>query len=462
MDDMDGMCQAWDRRPRRSVWDQAGRWADDWPLLIALALAAAAYLYLQVWNPLVPPGAHPLRLDFLGWAGHANDFKHLYLGAWLLRLGQNPYDAGLMLALARDYGFSTVNPYVYLPFTAQVLMPLTALSPEGALRVWFFVNHGCVLGALALMATALGATARQRLAIAAALVALAAVWFPLTRTLTAGQLNAALLVLIVGFWRAQSAHRPALAGAALAFAALFKIIPAFLVLPLLLRRRWATLGWTAGWGLALLTPSLLWHGPGRYLEFLPSLRDMGYGRSVWAQFGARFYSDPFNLSINAFLHRALAENPVLTPWATLPPAVANIGALVAALLLIGAYIATVARAGSAGAADPSKPAGPPPPYQRITDLDLALAIPVMLLVPSLYWDHYALMLIPALILIARHDRRPATVAALAVAALLTGAPQGFFMTLPAPGWAMPLLYNMGLWGTLLALGAGARACWKKG
>ncbi|MCH8334252.1 hypothetical protein IIC65_09990, partial [Candidatus Sumerlaeota bacterium] len=71
---------------------------------------------------------------------HNNDFKHLWLGAKILAEGASPYDPRIMGIGARQYGFGTINPFVYPPSTGLMLRPFAGLSFERAEAAWFWIN----------------------------------------------------------------------------------------------------------------------------------------------------------------------------------------------------------------------------------------------------------------------------------------------------------------------------------
>ena len=186
----------------------------------------AMLLGTVVWYAVFRVAA-PLRYEPLTGGFHGNDFKHIYLGAWMLPRGLDPYDAAALRRTASLRGFATVNPYVYLPFTGLVLSPLAALDPPDALRVWFATNHVLLFGALALMFWSLRIAPSVRNF--AVVVGLAAVCWPLHRTLTAGQLNCALLFLYALVFSLERRRLWLLAGGVAAFAFLFKLAPGILL-----------------------------------------------------------------------------------------------------------------------------------------------------------------------------------------------------------------------------------------
>jgi len=424
--------------------DKRSAWMRALPLA-ATAAVLALYGYRQIWLlAAVPAGARDkyptARIH------QANDFKHLYFGAVLVRMGESPYDETAMRQMARLAGVS-VNPYVYLPFTAQAMWPLSYLTLRRAIETWFVFNQFFLLSSLALIALAWPSCRHQ--AAFVALVLVGAGWYPLTRTLTAGQLNCALLFLIAAHWRAAERGWNWLAGLALALAALFKIAPAFLILALLLQRRRRLLDWSVGWGAVLLLASVLWCGPGRYLEFIPVLRQMGYGESTWADVGFDFYRQPFNQSFNAFFHRALTQNPATQPLINAGPDLANALTVgVSLALLLGAASLIMMNRGREFLRQAGEDG-----QREMNDLDLAISVIVMLLLPSLYWDHYGVLLLLPGAIIAQYSRHWWTLALVAVASALIAIPQGFFFSLaPSPPHGVGvLLFSMELWGTLLLL-----------
>ncbi|MCX7046972.1 MAG: glycosyltransferase family 87 protein [Candidatus Sumerlaeota bacterium] len=439
-------------------------------LFLVMAGIFSLYCYRQIWVLVAPlPGQQNVNVrDYVGRL-HSNDFKHLYFGAKILRLGESPYDPITMMRLAQQHGVS-VNPYVYLPFTAQVMAPLSLMTLHDAIWTWFWLNHVFLAAAFVLIAFLW--PRQRRMTAFLAMVAVAALFYPLTRTLTAGQMNCALLLMLAIYWLAASKGRYGVAGAALAVAALFKIAPALLILVLLRQRRWRLAAWSMGWGAALLILSALWCGPGRYTEFIPILKQMGYGTSVWSkEAGFDFYRDPFNQSFNAFFHRALTDNPTTQPWVNAGAAAANQATIAATLIVLaagGTIIAMKRRNHSAqnpelGTRNPELGTRNSEPGTRnpelgtrnwcLDDLDLAIGVILMLLTPSLYWDHYAVLLFLPIALILRHSPRPWIIAAVAIAGILIAIPQGFFFQCAdkwfARGGLGVLMFSMQLWATLL-------------
>jgi len=329
---------------------------------------------------------------------HQNDFKHLWAGTVLVRQGISPYDADALFEVAKLSGLGAINPYVYLPFTAQAMLPLGFLSFEAAAQTWFVVNHLLLWAGLVLLLTARppddAAPPRSwRLAWVGAAVAAAGASFAFYRTLTAGQLNMVLFAGFAAVFHLLSRRREGAAGTVAAFIALFKIAPGILLLHFILMRRWRALVAMIVAGGALALVSMLHVGPRTYLDFIPVARQMSYGSSTWSH-AATFYRDPFNQSINSFAHHAFSGLSGETqPWYDIGPAKANLLTAAASLLLLALTVAAGWMAhtperwrdtADTPADTPSQPRAMP----RHERAFFGAVVMIGLLLPSLMWDHY--------------------------------------------------------------------------
>src|SRR5690606_9376477 len=100
----------------------------------------------------------------------------------------------------------------------------------------------------------------------------------------AGQLNAVLFAgyaaVFLGLMRG---WHPGVVGGLAAFLALFKLTPGILLIYFLCTRRWLHAAWMAGIGVGLTAMGMVLSGPRVWIDFLPVLSDMGYGKSTWAE-----------------------------------------------------------------------------------------------------------------------------------------------------------------------------------
>ena len=338
---------------------------------VALAAALGCYGWYQIHLPLN-------RL-------HSNDFKHMYLGAKIMRQGHSPYDAERLLYEAREHRFQTILPYVYPPFTGIVLMPLSYLPFGKALLVWFFISHVLMLAAINLIICSV--YGRWSPAPAAFWVFYAALFFPLTRNLTAGQLNVALLFCYALIWYFHEKQKPIAVGFATAFGTMFKISPAILFLYFIWERQWKNLLWGGFFTAGILLVSIAFVGWQTHREFIPLARQMSFGRSTWEEYGHDFYRQPVNQSFNSFFHHSMTKNPHTNPLLKLPKPYADKMTMLVSLILLVAVLYCARSKSQWNLSD----------YRE--QRDYALFIMLSLFLPSLCWDHYLVQMFYPMIVI---------------------------------------------------------------
>lgn len=189
------------------------------------------------------------------------DFSVYYTAAGLIsdHLGGRLYDeaasgvdpqrrqagAGTVFAQeAKRRGIAKVDLYVYPPILAQILRPFSRLRIRDALLAWRLTNCCFILLVSMCLSYLLPGTSR-RYAVPALLLGMLS-FSPLWQALHYGQVTLVLLGLIslgvllqfVG-WQRASAF-------ALAVAALIKLTPLLLLLPMLVWREWRWARWFAG------------------------------------------------------------------------------------------------------------------------------------------------------------------------------------------------------------------------
>lgn len=375
---------------------------------------------------------------------HSNDFKHLWLGPWLLEHGVSPYDAAKLRLAAAERGWA-INPFVYLPTTGLLLAPLTRLRFEAALVLWYWLNWLLAWGTLWLAPSWLGLPRPGRARLAAAVFLVAAL--PFLRQLSAGQMNVVTAALLVWAAGALRRERHWQLGLALALGFAWKIAPLALILALLPMRRWRALGWATLFSALLLGAALWRYGVPVHREAFEVVSQMGYGQSTWADVND-FYRDPFNQSFNALYHHLLTLNPYTTPWFEGTPVLANRATLLTMLMLAGLWFVVTLlvywqKPGrTPGRARPRLEA----PTPGVTIFMAATLL--MLLSPSLMWDHYCVQALPALMWIFGHDaflrrRSEGVLALFALGAITVPIVHPYYNHGPAI-----LLMSLRLWGVL--------------
>jgi hypothetical protein len=210
--------------------------------IFLLIIAAGALLGLIMLAPLS---------DITQWGIDGNVFR---AGAKALRLGESPYDEPAILRHADGGPVGNIHNFVYAPFFALLLGPLSWFSAEAGLRLWFVANLIMYFASALLLLNAINwkPTPKGFLVLMLALVAFP----PLRTTLIIGQSTIFLL-----FWFAISyfllkRNRAFLSGLALSLS-FFKPHLVLLLPFYVLKRQWYVLvGWSIGVMLSLLP---FWH-----------------------------------------------------------------------------------------------------------------------------------------------------------------------------------------------------------
>lgn len=364
------------RKPNLSFW-------------ITAFVLGIVYIYLQV-IPLI--GTHGEG----SYKSNQNDFKHIYLGAQIMAEGSSPYDADLMIITAgakrtEDYRFQSILPYVYLPFTGIVIMPLSWLEFDQAADTFQIINHLCLIGGLVLLCFAMKRRWNWK---TACLIFLPIIFnWCVYRSHNAGQLNSVLFFgACLLFWMLTKGLKAQWVGLAAAFLMLFKITPGIFLIWFLLTKRFREATWMIGWALGFTLLSVLIVGFQTHLDFLPVLSNMGFGKSTWAEYGHTFWRDPYNQSVNSFFHNLF--NP--DPKATNGVFKANLLTWIFALGLLAVFAGSHFRYWFSSFREDSKSEKEFGTYDQ---LSFSAALLVSLLAPSIMWDHYLLQaLLPAFVL----------------------------------------------------------------
>jgi hypothetical protein len=176
------------------------------PVVAWVGLTAAVAVLL--WR--LDPGALVAGLGL-------GDFIAYWSAGRRLSAGANPYDWQALLALQRPLGWAEDFPNMmyYPPWALPLVLPLGLLPFGPARLLWLLVSLGLVLGGADALWRYYGAAAERRWL--AWVLALAFV--PTLIALRMGQIGPILLLGVVGFLLCERRGCDALAGAALALAA---------------------------------------------------------------------------------------------------------------------------------------------------------------------------------------------------------------------------------------------------
>ena len=247
-------------------------------------LALAFLIIVQVLALLFIFGDQQRRL---------NDYRTLDVLALIPAAGLNPYaiSASQIDAIAQSrWGISVkgnveklhpqpnsteVMYYApYSPFANIALRPLSVLPPSMALTIFSAGSSlAFVLASLCLGKVRAGQWLDARMLTGMAL------FLPVLVTLSAGQLNGYVLLLLCAAWLGMESRRPAVAGLSLGLSLLLKPLTVSLLAYLVWTRRWRETLWTAGTvaGLAALTLVSTGITPWRDFVFNASQIDFRFG-----------------------------------------------------------------------------------------------------------------------------------------------------------------------------------------
>jgi hypothetical protein len=212
---------------------------------------------------------------FVGSAGFGYDFAAYDSAARRLAAGEPLYLAD---TAARYAAGEYEGLYLYPPPLAIALIPLTIMPPETATLVWMLVRAAMLVGACAILPVSGW--------IRAATFSVACLSYPVLFDLNLGNISLVIFALAAVAWRWMDTPPAALAHASLV-AVRFPF--GIFFVEWLVERRWRTLAWTIGAGLALIALSLPIVGVGTYLDYVTILRDL-----------PDISTGPHNLSLKSF------------------------------------------------------------------------------------------------------------------------------------------------------------------
>src|SRR5256886_329342 len=316
-------------------------------VLLLLVIIAAAYY--AVWSIVQWAGLTPaaLRFDFVNYFGGAQAAAH----------GTDIY-----ADFKQSWGTeSWVVAYIYPPFFALLLAPLTALGLVAAARIWLLVVHAAFLVALALILRIHPELSRS----GRRLVLLASFTFmPVYLNLKFQQVATLWLLLLTATLWAALRRRAGLSGMFIAAAASLKVSPIFLI-PLFARLgRWriAVLGSLT---LLAVTAISLLAAPGSWQFFTVVLPRIGLGTANWD-----------NGSIDGLVSRLVELAPRLFGGAT--QTVGKAAIVGAAAIVIGITLWNARQLGEQAWA---------------LRLGVAALITSLLIVSSVTWQHHLVTLL---------------------------------------------------------------------
>jgi Glycosyltransferase family 87 len=207
-----------------------------------------------------------VTVSFVGSSGFAYDYHAYDLAARRVAAGRALYTPDV--AAAYNSG-QYEGLYLYPPPLAIALVPLTALGPDQAALAWLGLRLGLLVLGVALLP--ISALARG------AVLAVAAISFPVWYDLNLGNLSIVLFALSALIWR----FRDGPAGSiALAISGVLRYPFGLVLVSWLLQRRWRAITWTVAAGIVIGAATLPVVGVQGWLDYLGSLsalRDVSAG-----------------------------------------------------------------------------------------------------------------------------------------------------------------------------------------
>src|SRR2546421_857328 len=191
--------------------------------LIALLVALYAYLYL-----LPVFGPHAPRTD---------DFQDYLFAAHQLATGGDPYATSIRTRVPGVWSLTggSLSP----PAFAVILIPLTWVSNDLAVRIWLLLIQAAIAASVLIVYAVIGRPRRGELLCLAAVMT---TFFPLSSTVLTGSMNSLLLLLLTGAWACWQRRKDVRSGVLVGVAAVFKLFPLALLPYLAWRRHWKLLG----------------------------------------------------------------------------------------------------------------------------------------------------------------------------------------------------------------------------
>lgn len=312
-------------------------------------ILALLFLYYAAWSVAqqITLDATTLRFDFVNYFGGAQAAAH---------------GGDIYAEFKRSWGSEAwVTAYIYPPFFALLLAPLTLLGLLGAGHVWLAAVQVAFFAAIWMILRVnpeLSRTGRLVFLIASF------AFMPVYLNLKFQQVATLWLLLLTAMLWAALRKREGQAGFFLALAASLKVGPVFFI-PFFARLgRWRTALFGAGW-LVLVTGASLLLAPGSWQFFTVVLPRIGLGTNNWD-----------NGSVDGLVSRIAEYFPYLFGRAT--PAVGKFAIASAVVAILGLTLFLVGRSGSDSWA---------------LRLGSGAFISALLMVSSVTWQHHLVTLL---------------------------------------------------------------------
>jgi hypothetical protein len=207
------------------------------------------------------------------------------------------------LLMAGNSIYAEVSPQNnHPPFVALLFLPMALLPYTAAVLLWSGISLALYLWSGSIVLRQLQIVLRTEWK--AALVGAALAWYPFQGHIALGQISLLIVFLLIAAWAALRNRRNIVAGALVGLACLIKLFPGFILLYLMLHRKWEALvaafvTLTAG---GLLTWALV-----------GSQDILAYFTQIAPSNAQDYYTFPINVSIAGGISRLFMEGPWVEP-----------------------------------------------------------------------------------------------------------------------------------------------------
>jgi hypothetical protein len=201
--------------------------AAGWPSPrdLAATVLILGLLAIYAWRFLIPVfAAQPPRAD---------DFQDYLYAARQITSGGDPYGDFIRNHLTWDWSLS--SGYLYPPAFAILLVPLTWISNDLAVRLWLLLIQAAVLTSLVVVYRTIGRPRRGELL---AVTLAVTTFFPIATSVWSGAMNSVLLLLLTIAWALWLRQKDVAGGVIAGVAAVIKVFPVALLPYFLFRRNW--------------------------------------------------------------------------------------------------------------------------------------------------------------------------------------------------------------------------------
>jgi hypothetical protein len=286
---------------------------------------------LLIRSALILTALLMVRNDFFLFAAMRNsigdDFWVYLTGSWVLRggpatdlyeaagrnvdpsavyypdLAEEPAADRAFIETGRNHGIPVTRVYTYPPTLADLMIPLTFLSPKTALEIFYILNAAALIGIGALLAQLIAVNVPGKFVLCLAFTALfpAVVW-----GLLWGQIPLLMLFMLLAGLCLYLRGRLVSAAFLLALAAAIKLTPFILLFPLFAWRDWKMIRAIVSWALLFFAIIVAFNGwAALHLYFFHEMQKIGMDvdlnnrtlGSVLQIFSLRRASGPYSLEL---------------------------------------------------------------------------------------------------------------------------------------------------------------------